>query len=312
MKYILFFLLGTAVFISCDNSGNNFAVKDIENITRIELSDKNNQLILSKTEDNQWLVSSFPANMRNISNLKKILADIEVQYPLPKMYASVYSTQKIVSEGIWVKTFKGKNAVKSYYLLFTEDKGVETIGLMEGSQKSFVLELPGLDIDFDDYIVAEQGFWENNILFSFKPGEIKHLKIDHNENPNNSFSVTIADSISLFDINGKNVRFDKTKMDVYLSYFGNISFDSNLTVSEDEKQKIISTKPLYIITIESPTENTVCYIHPIIDNNTDDYGNPLIYNRDFFNLVIPQKNIFAKARWLEFDILLEELNYFID
>jgi hypothetical protein len=308
----LFFLFGSAVFISCDNSGSNFAVKDIENITRIELSDRDNQLILSKTEDVQWLVSSFPANMRNISNLKKILADIEVQYPLPKMYNSAYSNEKITSEGIYIKAFKGKNVMKSYYLLFTDTEGVETIGLMEGSQKPFVLKLPGQDIDFSDYIVAEQGFWENNILFSFKPGEIKYIKIDNKEDPNNSFSVKIADSISLFDTNGKDITFDKNKMSAYLSYFGNISFDSNLNISEDEKQKIISIEPLYTITIESSTENTVCYIIPIIDNNIDDYGNSLVYNRDFFNIVIPQKNIFAKARWLEFDILLEELNYFID
>jgi hypothetical protein len=247
--------------------------------------------------------------MRNIVNLKKILSDVEVQYILPKMYESVYSNKKIADEGIKIQTFNGKKTLKSYYLFFTEDEGIGTIGLMEGSQKSFVLKLPGHDIDFSDYIVAEQGFWENNTLFSFKPEEIKYIQIIHKDHPNNTFSVKIADSISLFDINGKNVPFDKTKMDTYLSYFGNISFDSNLNVSEDEKHKITATEPMYIITIESLTENSVCYIYPIADDTIDDYGNPLIYNRDFFNLVVPQKNLFAKAIWLEFDILLEELNY---
>jgi hypothetical protein len=310
IKHIVTILSGCAIFLSCRDSDSNFAVRNIENITRIELNNKENRIVLSKTGKDEWFVSSFKANMQNISNLKTILSDIEVRHPLPKIYDSMYSNKKIIDEGILIKAFEGKKIVKNYYLLITDNDGAEVIGLTNVKRKPYILELPGKDIDFGDYIVPESAFWENNILFSYNAGQIKYLKIENTEAPNNSFSIKITDSISLFDQNGRKFPFDKFKMDTYLSYFNNISFESNLNITDDERQKIISTKPLYIMTIKNDTDSLTCLINPISSNDLDDYGNPLVYDRDFFHLIVPQKNLFAKAGWLKFDILLEELDYF--
>jgi hypothetical protein len=311
-KYIVTILSGCTIFVCCGDSGSSFAVRNIENVTRIELSDSNNHIVLSKTGENEWFVSSFKANMLNILNLKVILSDIAVRYPLPKMYDSTHSNRRIIDEGILVKVFEGKKIVKSYYLLITNAEDAEIIGLTDEKQKPYTLELPGRDIDFGDHIVTESAFWENNVLFSYNAGQIKYLKIENRETPNASFSIEITDSIYLFDANGKNHPFNKFKMDAYLSYFNNVSFESNLNITDDEKQKISSTEPLYIMTITSVTDSLTCFINPISDNNSDDYGNPLVYNRDFFYLIVPQKNLFAKAAWLKFDILLEEISYFRD
>jgi hypothetical protein len=304
-------LAGCAVWVCCSDSGSNFAVRNVENLSRIELSERDNHIVLSKTGNNEWLVLSFKANMLNISNLKTILSEIEVRYPLPKMYNSTYSNKKIVDEGIRIKMFEGKEIVKSYYLLITNEEDAEVIGLTDEKHKPYVLELSGRDIDFNDYIVTKSAFWENNVLFSYNAEQIKYLKIENMEVPNSSFSIKISDSISLFDSDGNKHPFNKFKMDSYLSYFNNISFDSNLNISDDEKQKISSTDPLYIMTITSLTDSLICFINPISDNGTDDYGNPLVYNRDFFYLTVPQKNLFVKAAWLEFDILLEEIRHFL-
>ncbi|MDR1169534.1 MAG: hypothetical protein LBK97_01705 [Prevotellaceae bacterium] len=312
IKYIVAILSGCAATVGCIDSGSNFAVQDIENISRIELSDRNDRIVLSKTGDGEWLASSFKANMQNVSNLMTILSGIEVRYPLPKMYDSAYPCKKIIDEGILVKAFKGKKTVKSYYLLTTGEDNVEAIGLTDEKQKPYVLELPGRDIEFGDYIVMEPSFWENNILFSLNAGQIKYLKIENMETPCSSFSIKVADSIFLYDMQGKNILFNRFKMEAYLSYFNSISFDSNLNIPDDEKQQIRSTAPLYVMTVESDTDSLTCYINPIADSRSDDYGNPLVYDRDFFYLIVPQKNLFAKACWLKFDILLEEPGYFQD
>jgi hypothetical protein len=296
----------------CNGSDSNFAVKNMESITRIELSDTNNCIILSATEKGEWMVSSFRANMANIRNLQKILSDIETEYPLPKIYDSVYDNKKITDEGILIKAFRGKNLVKSYSLLVTGEPDAEAVGLATGKRQAYVLTLPGQDIDFSDYISTESAFWENNILFSCNPGEIKYVKVENMENPDNSFSIKTDDSISLFDADGGNIRANRSKTERYLSYFNNISFVGNLNMTDDEKQKTVSAELLYILNIESDTDSITCYVYPISDNNLDDYGNPLVYDRDFFNLVVPQKKLFAKAAWLRFDILLEDLNYFLE
>jgi hypothetical protein len=312
MKHLSVLLSGCAVFICCSGSGNGFAVRDIDCITRIELSDRNTHIVLSQTGNDEWLVSSFKANRQNVLNLKKILADIEVRYPLPKMYDSVYSRKTIINEGILIKAYKGKKIVKCYYLLFTDEENAKVIALKDEKQKAYVMELPGMDIDLSAYIVLESAFWENNILFSCSRGQIKYLKIENREDLGNSFSIKIADSISLFDTDGKNIPFNSLKMERYLSYFSNISFDCNLNVEDEEKQKIISLNPLYVMTVKSDRDSMTCFINPISNSDVDDYGVPLVYNRDFFYLTVPQKNLFAKAGWLKFDILLEDLSYLRD
>jgi hypothetical protein len=310
-KYIVVMLSISAILAGCGDSGADFAVQNIENITRIELSDSANHIVLSKIGQNEWMALSLKANMMNIANLKTILADIEVRYPLPKMYDSVYSVETIREKGVLIKAFEGKKIIRSYYLLITDEDDAEVVGMKDRIHKPYVVELPGRDIDFGDYIVIESAFWENNVLFSYNAGQIKYLKIENIEAPNSSFSIKIDDTISLCDRNGKNLPFNRFKMDAYLSYFNNISFDSNLNVTDAEKQRISATKPLYIMTIESMTDSLTCYVIPISDSNTDDYGNPLVYDRDFFHLFVPQRDLCAKAKWLEFDILLEELDYFL-
>jgi hypothetical protein len=280
-------------------------VSDIDNVSRIELCDRDNNIVLSKVGKNEWLVASFKANMQNVANLKTILSEVEIQYPLPKMYDSKYPNKRIIDEGIRIKAFEGKKIVKDYHLLITEENNAEVIGLINNKQKPQILTLPGRDIDFGEYFVMESAFWENNILFSYNALEIRHLKVENKMSPENSFSIKISDSIVLFDMTGKNIPFNKSKMDAYLSYFNNISFDSNLNIPDGEKKKIVSTESLYIMTVESVRDTLTCYINPIQDNNSDDYGRPLVYDRDYFYLTVPQKNLFAKAKWLEFDILLE-------
>jgi hypothetical protein len=288
---------------------NTFAVRDIESINRIELCDSDHHTILSKTANDEWFVASFRANSRKIQNLKTILSDIEVRYPLPEMFDSVYSRQTIINEGIQLILFEGKRTVKSYHLLFTDDERAKIIALISGRQKPYVVELPGIDIDFGDYIVTETAFWEDNVLFSYNLGQIRYLRIDNRIDPDNSFSIRITDSISIFDCNGNGVTFDRSRADTYLSYFSNISFDRNLDIDSDEQQTISSIAPLYVMTIHSTIDSLTCYISPIHVDSFDDYGNPLTYDRDSFYLIVPQKNLFAIARWLDFDILLEDLNF---
>jgi hypothetical protein len=306
---LLLFIIVAFIYYKNFGSDNNFAISNIEDVTRIELSDKDNQVILTKAAEGQWFISSFKANMRNISNLKKIISALEVKYPLPKMYDSVYSINNILNNGLAVKIFQNKNILKNYHLLFSDSIGA--IGLIDGKKKSYVLELQGYNIDLNDYFSVKQVFWENNILFTLDSKQIKSIQVEHTDNPNNSFIIEKNnDSISLFDKNKDTVKFNTSKMAQYLSYFRNVSFENNLNISDEEKQKILSIKPLYMLTIESVNETLTYLIIPIENNQLDDYGNPLVYDRDFFNIVVPQKELFARVKWLEFDILLEDLSYF--
>lgn len=311
-KYILIavtLLMGIGVFyyIIGTAADNNFAVNNTDDITRIELENNSEQVILTKTENGKWLVSAFNANMSNIANLKTILSDIEVEYPLPKIYEPVYTSEKITGEGISLKIYKDKNIIKSYSLLFDS---IGTIGVMGNKGKPYVVDLPGRDIDLEDYIVIDPVFWENNVVFSFLPEQIKHIKLDDKETPENSYVIEWGESPALYSTDNNRLPSDSLKIKQYISYFNNVSFYNNLSITDNDKQTLLSAEPLYVLTIGTEKENLTCRIVPIPDNGADDYNNPLVYNRDFFNLIIPERGLFAKAQWLAFDILIEEISYF--
>ncbi|MDR0559450.1 MAG: hypothetical protein LBG92_04730 [Prevotellaceae bacterium] len=300
-----------AVLFSCEQTGNKFAVDKIENITKIELNTDSIRITLSKTDSNKWLTDGFKANVRNISNLQKILSGIEVQYPLPKMYETEYSFQRLVNEGINLKIFKKKTIDKDFYIMFTDSIG--TLAVADGSKNVYVVDFYGQDIDIQDYIRLEPSFWEDNLALSVKSDEIKSVKLENMYDRDNSFLIhKNGDSIYILTLNGDTALYNSDKVKRYLTYFYGVYYENSLNLSDAEKHKIISSEPLYILSIETVNEPFTCTIYPVDDSGMDDYGNPLIYNRDFFYLSIPQKQLLAKARWLEFDILLEKLKYFTE
>ena len=305
----IFIGAGLAMLLCCGSPYDRFAIDNVETITRIELTGNSQQTTLVKMDENDWRIESYKASMRKIANLKTVLAELEVQYPLPKIYENVYSPEKI-RQGIQIKAYRGKRTVKDYYLLFADTLGAT--GMLNGSNKVFIVDFPVPEINIKEYIVTDPIFWENNLAFSIMPEQILSVKVENGDEPENSFTIRKnGDSILLFDRAGNRRPCNTAKAEQYLSYFGKVSYEHSLNIDETEKNGITAAKPMYILNIETIDGNIVCNIYPIADNGKDDYGQPLVYNRDFFTLVVPQKGIFAKAKWLEFDILLEEIVEFM-
>ncbi|MDR2467258.1 MAG: hypothetical protein LBD35_07685 [Prevotellaceae bacterium] len=315
-----------SLWSSCSESDGHFAVSDAESLVKIELTEGGNNVALSKTESGEWFAGGFAANPTNMNNLKKILSGIEMQYPLPNMLDSIYPARRIAGEGLRLRAFGRNGLVRDFSLLFAGDDG--TIALAAGGRQAYVVDYPGADIDLRDYLVAEPGFWENSLVFASPPHNIKRLKVEHTANPEDSFSIeNTGDSILLFDANGKPAKYDEYTMSRYLSYFREARFERIMELDELDETKrraLLETEPMYTISLTASTasiastnadtdtdiDTITCRLYPIADARTDDYGNPLVYDRDFFCLAIPQKSLFAKARWREFDILLKKLNDF--
>jgi hypothetical protein len=301
--------LVVSLWSSCSGSDGYFAVSDVESLVKIELMEGDNSVVLSKTGSNEWLAGGFATNPTNMGNLKKILSGMEMQYPLPAILDSIYPVQRIAGEGLRIRAYGRNKLVRDFSLLFAGDNG--TIALAAGGRQAYVVDYPGADIDLRDYLVAEPEFWENNLVFASLPHNIKHLKVEHTANPEDSFSIeNTGDSILLLDADGKPAKYDDYIMSLYLSYFREVRFERNMELDETERRALLETEPMYTVTLTTSTDTATCQLYPVANTGTDDYGNPLVYDRDFFCLAIPRKSLFAKARWLEFDILLKKLNDF--
>ena len=302
---LLFFTLWT----NCSGSDGDFAVSDVESIVKIELTEGDNSVALTKPGGDEWLARGFAANPTNVRNLKQILSGIEMLYPLPAILDSVYPARRIADEGLRIRVFGRNKLVRDFSLLFAGEDG--TIALVAGGRQVYVVDYPGTDVDLRDYLVAEPGFWENNLVFASSSHDIRHLRVEHGDSREDSFSIeNTGDSILLFDANGMPAKYNEYIMSRYLSYFREVRFERNMELDETERRVLTESNPMYTITLTTSTDTVACRLYPIADARTDDYGNPLVYDRDFFCLAIPQKSLFARARWIEFDILLKKFKDF--
>jgi hypothetical protein len=304
---VWFFLSRTGMF----DSDKGFAVHDIDGLTRIELAEGDTRVVLSKS-DKQWYVYDLPANPDAVKALLRILSDVEIRYPMPKLYEQNFSTTILAEKGLHLRVYKKENCIREYYLMFP-DTTAGCIGLISGKKQIYCLSIPGLSAEsVSAKMSVKSEYWQENLLFSLHPDEILSVKVYNSEHPEESFTIQRSDTIiNIMDINGVSVPFDKNTATGYLSYFVNVSFEHYANLSVEERQNLMLSDSPYTLSVETgkgTREYKALYIYEASDK-TDDYGEPLIYNRNYFYLALPDEKI-VLAKWLNFDILFKNLTEF--
>ena len=287
------------------NSDKHFAIDDADAVTRIELSAGEGRTILSKSNE-QWYVYDAPANHEAIKKLLRVLTDIDTEYPMPKVHENRFAEISRKTGGLHVLVYEEEDCVRNFYLMFPDVPGC--IGLLDGKKQVYCLKVQGLD----DKSVAESmnvepEYWRRNVLFDLRPDEILSISIRNGENPEESFNMTRSDTaISITDIDGSPRPFDKEAAGRYLSYFMNVTFERYADLSDEKRRNLMLSEPSYVLTIETD-EGRRSYkaIHIAEPDKMDDYGNPVVYNRDYFYLVLPDEKV-VRAKWLNFDVLFKK------
>ena len=233
---IVWFLLSrTGMF----DSDKNFAVHNIDELTRIELSEGDSRAVLSKP-DKQWYVYDLPANPDAVKALLRVLSDVEIMYPLPKLYVQDFSHSVMTEQGLQVRVYKREKCLREYYLMFPEATA-GCIGLIGGKKQIYCLSVPGFT---GESVLARMNvkpeYWQQNLLFSLHPDEILSVSVYNSEHPEESFTINRLDTIiKIVDINGASFLFDKNTANRYLSYFVNVSFEHYANLSAEERQNIM-------------------------------------------------------------------------
>jgi hypothetical protein len=296
-------------------SDKRFACSRPEQITRVEINNRDFAVVLEKTGGGWAINETHLANKDMIDNMKLVISKLKVEYPLPKMYAETITDSLIVTEGMHVKLYVGKSLKKSYYLYASDS--LECIGLIEGKKQAYSLYMSGFTVNPYKYLSANPSFWLDNIAFSYYPNEIVSVEVENMHEPRQSFKIKLRGVNDYKLIDSYNLReapdFDTLMIKRYLTYFNMVAFDSYPDLSEEDKQEILLSDYAYVLHIETKNEkNSYRVIYIPVNDELDAYGNPLQYDRQYFYLSMNNGNDIAKASWLVFDILLKNLLDFVD
>jgi hypothetical protein len=247
-----------------------FAIADTSTVTKIFMADmRGNQVLLSKSAPGKWtLDENLKAGNESINLLLKTMANIAVKAPVPKKsYNSVI--KRLATNSIKVEIYQHKYRIdlfnsirlfphekltKVYYVGNPTPDNLGTFMLLEGSEVPFVVYEPGFRGFISARFTANPTDWRDHTIFKTNPTEIKSIKVEFPEHPDESYLIekfgsTNLDLISL-EKKQKLEEFDTQRVVDLVKLYKDIRFEAVLDKIEPAKiDSIIRSTPLNIITL---------------------------------------------------------------
>ncbi|NPA67570.1 MAG: DUF4340 domain-containing protein [Chlorobi bacterium] len=299
----------------CNNKSNNitsdtFTVKDTSEIAKIIIEKDSFKITLSRNKHAApWKVNQkYPANKKSVKRLYQTLSEVKIAKPvLKEKEDSVIKTLKKHGTRITIYNFDNKPLKKLYAGKYSEKLG-GTFLMNPDNNTPFIVNIPGVENNLNRRWKTIPAYWINPEIFSYKPNQIKEIKLIYSDSLKHSFKLSVFDNnAKLFDISaGKPVKnINLNKAGSYLSYFMNVKFSSETPKPEKIKTELLKQNAFAEISVTDTKNNTKKI--KLYKITTDKEKNSF----DLDNLyVIINDNDAVTAKYMDFDLILKEIDYF--
>lgn len=306
---ILILLTSYVVFIRKSSSvidEFSFKLADTSIITRIQLADSTAQVTIKKI-DEQWMVNNtFHANQNLVRQFLRIFMNLEISLLVPE--AETDSINNILAQnGVKLSFYIGEKITREF-IIGQFDKEKEATLITNDDQVAAYLIAPGLSRNIRKFIETDPLFWRDKQLFNFSSDEISHIYFKDNVSEKNSFKIRKdKDNFMLYDNDNKQVNFDNKKLMRYLSYFGNLKFESLATELDSKNQdSVIIQTSIYVIEASSVSGlNTKLELFSKKDSTQAD-----LKDVNFVYGILNAEKHILLIRYFEIDPILKSIRYF--
>jgi len=317
------------------NELKDFAISDTASVSRIFLVDKNNRSVdLVRQAGGDWnLNNKYTAQPESIDLLLKTMLNLAVMEPVSdaahntvitvmaanSVKVEIYQHDHRIKLFNRIRWIPYEKLAKTYYVGHTTQSNIGTYMLLEGSERPFIVYLPG----FRGFVASRyrtvENDWRDHSIFKTKLQDIKSVTLEFPEEPSGSYKITnhenryfdlvrLADKQSVPD-------FDTVKVLNMMTSFKRINFEALLSDMHSEKiDSLTAGVPFHIITLETANgEKQVVktYHKPANPGETNYLGEPLLYDRDRFYAVINDGEDFVLIQFYVFDKITRDLEYFL-
>ena len=342
-KYILLLVILLAVFTlililtnttsTFRHSMSDFAVSDTSTVTKIFMTDKNNNSVkLSRKETGSWMLNdNFSALKFNVDLMLKTMTDIQVKAPVA-LAAHNTIVKHLAVNGVKVEIYQMVNRIdflgvrifphekltKIYYIGGATPDNQACYALMENSEEPFVIYLPGLRGFVTPRYSTIERYWRDLTVFRINIGDIKMVKLEVPENPEYSFEVQLDKGrlksfISLID-NKPLPDLDTLKVLNFLSGFRNVSFEAFLNdMDKHTRDSVLSTTPFIVITLTDTLNKTrivKTYHKANLFGQKDFKSRVLPYDPDRLYAMVNDGKDFVLIQYFAFSKILRPKPYF--
>lgn len=314
---------------------SDFAVKDTSSVTRIFMSDKNNNTVnLVKEGPGRWKVNDkYQAQKLTVEMLLKTMSELAVSQPVANaaqdniiremavnaVKVEVYQMVYRIDWGGWIRWFPHEKRTKVFYVGGATQNNLGSYMLMENSSRAFVTYLPGFRGFVSPRFSPIEKYWRDYTIFRKQIPEIASVKVEIPATPelsyelknngNNFFTfISLADNRVIPD-------YDTLKALNFLSGFRNLNFETLINDMDlHSKDSILSSPPFIVITLTDTAgvQRSIRTWHKQgPEGQTDPLGNLLPYDLDRLYALVNEGQDFTLIQYFTFDKVLRPKTFFL-
>ena len=314
----------------------DFSVWDTASITKVYLADRHeHETLLERNDDGTWSLNDvYTAHPKVVSQLMETLYKIHIRMPVSvsshdnviarmageSTKVEIYQMVPRINIFNKVKLFYHEKLTKVFYVGdSTKDSG-GTFMLREGADKAYIVFIPGFHGFISTRFTANPDDWRDHTVFRENLADIKSVKVEFGENPNDSFCIdnTGRHEYKLTRLaDNKELPIDTLKVINMLSSFGDLRFEALLNnLMPAERIDSIKNSPfLHRITLTSSDgsvkEMTTFTKHIQLSDYAVVTEDDDIIDHNRMYALINDKRDFVLVQYYVFDKVLHEVGYYV-
>jgi len=328
---VLFFTQSDKTF---QGSLSDFAVTDTASVTKIFMSDKNNNMVtLSREENGGWMVNNkYIASKFNLDMLLHTILNLAVKEPVPQaahnnvirelavnsVKVEVYQQAYRIDLFNAIRWFPYEKLTKVFYVGGATQSNRGSYMLMDGSATPFVIYMPGFRGFVSPRFTPMANVWRDYTIFKKELPQIASVQVEIPIKENESFVITNNqnNSVSLYSYPDMQLipGFDTLAALNFLTGFRNLNFEGILSEMDTaEKDSILSSTPFTVITLtdSAGVSKTIKTYFKQGYGDVDLNGNEIRHDLDRFYALVNDGEDFVLVQYFAFDRVLRPRSFFV-
>lgn len=293
-------------------SATSFGFRNANKVRHLTFEDGVQRVVLGKHGD-RWLMggSGEAAQQDKLVDALYALQMLQVKYPLP-----LELTDSVKGNGLHVTVSGWLGDMRSYSLYRCDSLLVGRVGV---SDPYYVLEVRGNEgLNLFSLLSANAMSWRKTMIVNLLPTQIASVTVEDLANPARSFSLTLdtlgsAKLLSMYS-GEEHTKLNMEHVKRYLSYFRGLSVERYATeLGKEEAEAVLLTDAAYIITIVSRegVSQLIKLFYIPMGEELDAFGRPTKVDLNRCYLQVDDDTNLAVALWVDFDILIKEVKFFV-
>lgn len=302
---------------SDDARFSEFATPNIEEVTRVDLEDKEGRKMVLAKENGKWMLNGkYPAKMQFVKEMLFTMENIYTASPIADV-ALEHAIKQMSTRSNKVSVYLNGDdePEKVYYVggMSPDKSGTNILREIDGkvSDRIYVVRLPGHNGFVTDVFYVDETLWRETTVFGYAPSEIKQVEVDY-VSEDSLHSFTLSNENNVFTLTTPSLEFTDNELDKgvvtnYLMGFTKKNVESyhNEFDKIDSIKKVMPYANLRITDVGNEVLEIPIYYMPNDERSKtqfDEFGRKLKYDVDRYYAEVNENNdwaIIQKYTWNE-------------